>query len=270
MFSCKDQQDQNSPTSSCIEDLSTLLLSVMLCIDGNHMIQELKISELLSAWAEMIAEWHAWEESEDLSIFDVIKEIVKLDSRYRLKNFLVKEMPPPPAPPVPNRSVIEGIGTFVCEAIKQYPSATYRACSCVHMLLHCPTYSLETEGVKQSLAIAFSRAAFSRFIEVRSTPSSLWKPLLLAISSCYLCYPDIIEGILEKGEEGGITIWASALCHISSSSFEAAGLTAESEMKLIGKCLLFAVAIFKEYLIYLFPSNGNKESRFVDNCHMKI
>ncbi|TKY54297.1 Importin beta SAD [Spatholobus suberectus] len=227
-----DQEDQHSPPSSCIEDLSTLLHSVLLSIDGNHMIQELKVSELLSVWAEMIAEWHAWEESEDLSIFEVIKEIVNLDRRYRLKNFIAKEMPPPPAPPVPDCSIVEGIGAFISEAIKQYPSATLRACSCVHILLHCPTYSPETEGVKQSLAIAFSQAAFSRFIEVQSTPGPLWKPLLLAICSCYLCYPDIVEGILEKGEHGGITIWASALCHVSNGSFEP-GLTAEAEMKLI-------------------------------------
>ncbi|RDX78950.1 Importin beta-like SAD2-like protein [Mucuna pruriens] len=227
-----DREDQHSPPSSCLEDLSTLLQSVLLSIDGNHMIQELKVSELLSVWAEMIAEWHSWEESEDLSIFEVIKEIVNLDRRYRLKNFIVKEMPPPPAPPVPDRSIVEGIGAFISEAIKQYPSATYRACSCVHILLHCPTYSPETEGVKQSLAIAFTRAAFSRFIEVQSTPGSLWKPLLLAISSCYVCYPDIVEGILEKDEHGGMTIWASALCHVSNSSFEP-GLTEEAEMKLI-------------------------------------
>jgi len=239
----KDEHDQNFPNSSCIEDLSTLLRSVMLSVDGNHLIQELKVSELLSVWSAMIAEWHAWEESEDLSIFDVIKEIVNLDGSCKLKNFLVKEIPPPPAPPVPERSIVEGIGTFVSEAIKQYPSATYRACSCVHALLHCPTYSIETEGVKQSLAIVFSRAAFSRFVEVRSEPSSLWKPLLLAISSCYLCYPEIVEGIMEKGEDGGITIWASALCDVSSSSFEATGLTTESEMKLIGKYLLSAVTI---------------------------
>ncbi|XP_015944961.1 importin beta-like SAD2 homolog [Arachis duranensis] len=224
--------DQHSPPSSCIEDSSTMLKSVMLSINGNDMIEELKVSELLLVWAEMIAEWHAWEESEDLSIFDVIKEAVYLARKYRLKNFIVKDMPSPPAPPVPERSIIEGIGTFISEAIKQYPSATLRACSCVHILLHCPTYSLETEGVKQSLAISFSRAAFSRFREVKGNPGSLWKPLLLAISSCYLCYPDIVEGVLEKSEEGGLKIWASSLCHLSNSSFEA-GLTAESEMKLI-------------------------------------
>ncbi|RYR20510.1 hypothetical protein Ahy_B03g065670 isoform B [Arachis hypogaea] len=224
--------DQHSPPSSCIEDSSTMLKSVMLSINGNDMIEELKVSELLLVWAEMIAEWHAWEESEDLSIFDVIKEAVYLARKYRLKNFIVKDMPSPPAPPVPERSIIEGIGTFISEAIKQYPSATLRACSCVHILLHCPSYSLETEGVKQSLATSFSRAAFSRFREVKGNPGSLWKPLLLAISSCYLCYPDIVEGVLEKSEEGGLKIWASSLCHLSNSSFEA-GLTAESEMKLI-------------------------------------
>ncbi|XP_019464240.1 PREDICTED: importin beta-like SAD2 homolog isoform X1 [Lupinus angustifolius] len=256
-----DQQDQQSPPSSCIEDLSTLLRSVMLSINGSHMIEELKLSELLSVWAEMIAEWHAWEESEDLSIFDVIKEVVTLDSKFRLKNFIVKEMPSPPAPPVPHRSVIEGISTFVSEAIKQYPSATLRACSCVHILLHCPTYSLETEGVKESLAIAFSRAAFSRFIEVRSTPDSLWKPLLLGISSCYLCYPDIVEGILEKGCEGGVTIWASALCHVSSSSFEPS-LTEEPEMKLI----VMTLARFIEQLL----RQGKSVDDSLRNCFTSL
>jgi len=230
----KDQQDQQAPPSSCIENLSTLLQSVLLSVDGNHMIQELKVSELVSVWAEMIAEWHAWEESEDLSIFEVIKEIVNIDRRYRLNNFVVKDMPPPPAPPVPERSIIEGIGAFISEAIKQYPSATFRACSCVHILLHCPTYSPETEGVRQSLAVAFSQATISRLIEVQSTTGAIWKPLLLAISSCYLCYPDIVESILEKGKRGGIRIWASALSHICNTSSEP-GLTAESEMKLTGK-----------------------------------
>ncbi|XP_054821920.1 importin beta-like SAD2 homolog isoform X2 [Prosopis cineraria] len=227
-----DQQGQRSTPLSCIEDLSTLLRFVMLSITGDHMIQELKVMELLSVWADVVAEWHAWEESEDLSIFYCIKEAVNLDQKYGLKKFLVKQMPSPPAPPVPERSVIESISAFISEAILQYPSAAWRACSCVHLILHCPTYSLETEGIKQSLAVAFSQAAFTRFREEQSKPCSLWKPLLLAISSCYLCYPDTVEGILEKGEEGGVAIWASALCHVSNSSFDA-GLTAESDMKLI-------------------------------------
>ncbi|CAJ2650143.1 importin beta-like SAD2 homolog [Trifolium pratense] len=261
-LSTQDQQDQNFPTSSCIEDLSTLLRSVMLSVDGNQLIQEFKVPELLSVWAEMIAEWHAWEESEDLSIFDVIKEIVNLDRSFRLKNFLVKEVPPPPAPPVPERSIVEGIATFVSEAINQYPSATYRACSCVHTLLHCPTYSIETEGVKQSLVVVFSRAAFCRFVEVRNTPNSLWKPLLLAISSCYLCYPEIVEGIMEKSVEGGVTMWASALCHVSSSSFEAAGLTTESETKLI----VMTLARLIEQLLKQGMSCGDS----IQNCFTSL
>ncbi|KAL2338903.1 hypothetical protein Fmac_013349 [Flemingia macrophylla] len=261
-----DQEDQQSPPSSCIEDLSTLLQSVLLSIEGNHMIYELKVSELLSVWAEVIAEWHAWEESEDLSIFEVIKEIVNLDRKYRLKNFIVKEMPPPPAPPVPERSILEGIGAFISEAIKQYPSATLRACSCVHILLHCPTFSLETEGVKQSLASAFSRAAFSRFMEVQNTLSSLWKPLLLAIASCYLCYPDIVEGILEKGAHGGITIWASALCHISNRSFEP-GLMLEAEMKL----MMMTLARLIEQLIKQGKSgDGEIQSCFTSLLELSV
>ncbi|XP_047169798.1 importin beta-like SAD2 isoform X1 [Vigna umbellata] len=260
-----NQQDQQAPPSSCIENLSTLLQSVLLSIDGNHMIQELKVSELVSVWAEMIAEWHAWEESEDLSIFEVIKEIVNIDSRYRLNNFIVKDMPPAPAPPVPERSIVEGIGAFISEAIKQYPSATFRACSCVHILLHCPTYSPETECVRQSLAVAFSQAAISRLIEVQSTTGALWKPLLLAISSCYLCYPDIVEGILEKGKRGGITIWASALCDVCNRSSEP-GLTAESEMKLT----VMALARLIEQLLKQGKSGDEIQSCFTSLLELSI
>ncbi|KAF8401236.1 hypothetical protein HHK36_012168 [Tetracentron sinense] len=220
------------PPPSCIDDASTLLRSIMRSVTETNVILELKILELLKVWADLIADWHAWEEMEDLSIFDSIREVVNLHTKFELKHFIVREMPSPPAPPVPQRSVIEGIGAFVSEAILQYPSATWRACSCVHLLLHVPNFSFETEGVKQSLVFTFTKEAFSHFRDIRFKPGALWKPLLLAISSCYLCYPDIVERILEKDEDKGFTVWASALGYISTSSFEP-GLSAESEIKLI-------------------------------------
>lgn len=217
----------------CLDDSSTLLRSVMLSVTGSNVIQQLKLSELLLVWADLIAGWHAWEESEDLSVFDCIKEVVGLHRKYGLKNLLTRQMPSPPAPPVPQQSIIEVIGAFVSEAILQYPSATWRACACVHMLLHVPSYSFETDDIKQSLVTVFSEAAFSHFREIQSKPCSLWKPLLLVISSCYLCYPDTVEAILDKHVEGGFTIWASALAFVCTSSFEP-GLLAKSEIKLTG------------------------------------
>lgn len=224
--------------SSCIDDASTLLRSIMLSVSGSNMISEVKLSELLLVWAGLIADWHAWEETEDLSIFDCIEEVVSLYSKYGLNNFIVGQMPSPPAPPVPKQSIIEGISAFLCEAILQYPSATWRACACVHTLLHVPNY-VGSEGVKQALAISFSKAAFSHFKRIQSKPCSLWKPLVLAIASCYMCCPDIVEGILKKEEDGGCTIWASALAYICSTSFQPS-LSMESEMKLVGKFCYFA------------------------------
>ncbi|XVE82344.1 hypothetical protein DITRI_Ditri15bG0140800 [Diplodiscus trichospermus] len=221
-----------SPPPSCIDHSSTLLRSIILSVTGSNVIIELKLSELLLVWADLISDWHAWEESEDMSVFDCIKEVVSLHSKYGLENFIVRQIPHAPAPPVPQRSIIEAISAFVSEAILQYPSATWRACSCVHLLLHVPTYSYETEGVKQSLAVVFSRAAFSRFRGVRSKPCSLWKPLLLAIASCYLSCPDVVEAILEKEEDGGFATWASALAFACTCSSEIV-LSAKSEMKLM-------------------------------------
>lgn len=225
-------EDEASPPPSCIDDSSMLLRFIMQSVNDNNMILELKVSELLSVWSNLIADWHAWEESEDLTIFDCMKEIVNLHTKFGLNNFIERTMPSLPALPVPQRSIIEGIACFVSEAISLYPSATWKACSCVHALLHLPNYSVETQGVKKSLVMTFSRAAFSRFRDVKIKRCSLWKPLLLTISSCYLCYPDIVEGVLEKDEEKGFSVWASGLAFIASSSFKP-GLLGESEINLI-------------------------------------
>ncbi|GKV06838.1 hypothetical protein SLEP1_g18666 [Rubroshorea leprosula] len=248
-----DQENEVSPPPSCIDNSSTLLRLIILSVTGKNELLDLKLPELLLVWANLIADWHAWEESEDMSVFDCIKEVVSLHNKYGLKNFTTRELPPPPAPPVAERSIVESIAAFVSEAISQYPSATWRACSCVHILLHVPSYSfeIEAEGVKKSLVISFSQAAFSRFIGVRSKPNPIWKPLLLAIASCYLCYPDTVEAILNKEENGGFGIWASFLACTRNISSEH-DLLSKSEIKLIVMTLVKVV----ERLLEIGNSSG--------------
>lgn len=242
---CKNGQEGSTSdleaSPSCIDDSSALLRSVMRSVTTYNDLLELKVSALLVVWAELIANWHAWEELEDLSFFECIKEVVHLHRKFGLKDFFVKGLPSPPAPPVPQRSIIEGIGQFVSAAIIEYSSATWKASSCVHVLLHVPSYPSEVESIKQSLVVAFSEAAFSRFRAIRSKPCSMWKPLLLTVSSCYLCYPDIVERVLEKNERTGFTTWASALAFIGTSSFEH-GPSTESEIKLTGQYFTFQVS----------------------------
>ncbi|BFG14847.1 hypothetical protein CerSpe_011210 [Prunus speciosa] len=245
------QEGEALPPASCLDSASRLLQSIMLSVTESNVLLELKVSELLLVWAYLIADWHAWEESEDMSVFECITGVVSLHRKYELKNFIVGRMPSPPAPPVPEPSIIEGIGTFVSEAALHYPSATWEACSCIHILLHVPHYLPETEGVKQSLAIAFCQATYSRFREVKSKPGPLWKPLLLAISSCYLCYPEVVEAILEKDGDGGFETWVSALGLVSTSSFKP-GLSTEPEIKLI----VLALAKVVERLLVLGKSSG--------------
>ncbi|GAB4859023.1 hypothetical protein Ancab_010491 [Ancistrocladus abbreviatus] len=228
----KDGDD--SPPQSCIDDASTLLWFIMRSVASNDVLRELKVSDLLLVWANLITDWHSWEELEDLPIFDCIKEVISLQNNFGL-NILVQRMPPPPAPPVLEQSVIEAIGAFLTDAISQYPSAARRACSCVHIILHGLPYSLDDEDVKQALVASFSQSAISRFMEIQSK-APLWKPLLLAIASCYLCYPYIVETALEKEKKGGFIVLASALSSISSGTFSC-NLTAESEIKLIALAL---------------------------------
>ncbi|KAL8100484.1 hypothetical protein AgCh_032661 [Apium graveolens] len=251
--------DQLSPPSSCIDDISALLSFIVRTVNERELAMKLKVPELILVWASLIADWHAWEEMEDLSIFTCIKEVVNLNRKFVLKNFIVGDIPSPPAPPVPRSSVIEGVSSFICEAFSQYPSAICRASTCVHALLHVPAYSYESEGVKQSLVRNFSHAAFSHFREIRSKPCSLWSPLLLAISSCYLCYPDIVEDILEKNEPEGFTVWASSLAYVSSSKFEP-GLSTESEIKLT---VLALAKLVEQLLSVRYQGGGLLEDCFV-------
>uniref|UniRef100_A0A7N0UW31 Uncharacterized protein n=1 Tax=Kalanchoe fedtschenkoi TaxID=63787 RepID=A0A7N0UW31_KALFE len=228
---------------SCMDDLSVLLLSIMRSITDKSAIQELKISELLVVWANLIADWHCWEDlEEDLSTFDCIKQVASLQEEMGFNYFLEERMSLPP--PVPQRSIIEGISTFLSETILKFPAATWKACSCVHSLLNAPIYSPETKGVKKSLAISLCKAAFSRYIELQFKPCPQWKPLLLAISSCYMSDPDDIEQLLEKEAERGFTLWVSALISISKQSFEFI-LTTESEIKL---AVLALATIFEQLL----------------------
>lgn len=218
------------PPASCVDDCSTLLGFILQGITETDELLKLKVSELLLVWSDLIADWHAWEEIEDLSIFNCIKKAVSLDRKFALKNFLVGKLPLPPAP---QKSILEGIGAFITEAFSQYPSAVWRAASCVHILLHNPSYLPEGDDFKQSLVISLCHAAFSRFRELRSKAVPLWKPLLLAIASCYLCFPDMVENILEGIEHESVTVFLSALAIISTSKFEHS-LSSESEIKLAG------------------------------------
>ncbi|XP_068662047.1 importin beta-like SAD2 homolog isoform X2 [Aristolochia californica] len=231
MVPVEGQGSATLPTPSGIDDASVLLGSVLRYTVRTAAALDSRISDLLVVWADLIADWHAWEEMEDLSIFDLILDVVNLHSKYVLKNFLVRQVPPPPAAPVTPRSIIEGMGAFVVGGLSTYQSATWRACSSAHLLLNAPKFSFETEGIKQSLAIAFSKAAFSRFKMIESKPVALWKPLLLVISTCYMCYPDVVERILEKEEKNGFTVWAHALGYIYNNSF-GSGFSSESEVKL--------------------------------------
>lgn len=248
------------PAPSCINDASILLRSIMRSVTEANEVLDLKVAELLTVWANLIADWHAWEELEDLSIFDCIKEAVYLSKRCDLNNFY--KMTSPAVSPALQHSTIEGIAAFVSEAICQYPSATWRACSCVHLLLHVSNFSIENEGVKQSLVASFSQAAYSRFQEIQSKPSALWKPLVLAISSCYLCYPDLVEKLLDKDECKGFTGWVSALSCISTSSFEP-GLSVESEIKLI------VMALVKVVERFMAPS-GNPSCNLARDCYISL
>lgn len=223
------------PPTSCIDHFSKMLWFIALASSNCNVAVELRLADLLVVWADLLASWNGWEESEDLSVFDCIEEVVSISTKYGFRSFLYRDMPSPPAMPVRPRSVVESIGSFVSKAILEYPSATRRACSCVHTLLHVPDYSSDIEGVRKSLAVVFSEAAFSHFLQLREKPCSLWRPLLLAISSCYISHPDVVECVLEKVVSGGFELWVSSLALSYSLTLDASPPSIASEVKLYGE-----------------------------------
>ncbi|CAN8270232.1 unnamed protein product [Cochlearia groenlandica] len=251
------------PPTSCMDHLSTMLRFIVSASTSCNAFVDLKLYELIVVWADLLASWNGWEESEDLSIFDCIEEVVGIDNKFGFNSFLFRDMPSPPAMPVRPQSVVESIGSFVSKAILEYPSAARRACSCVHMLLHVPDYSSDIEGVKKSLVMAFTEAAFSRFLELNEEPSALWRPVLLAISSCYISYSDIVEGFLERKISGGFELWASSLAFSCSAMF-CASLSLVSEVK------LYVLTLVKVTEQLVDARHGNSTDELARKCFCSL
>ncbi|CAM0874180.1 unnamed protein product [Alopecurus aequalis] len=222
--------DSALPPPSCVNDASLLLECIMSSVTSMEEITHMKVFELVAIWADIIAYWDSWEEMEDQGIFNAIKESVNFHQRFDSSGFFMKLLPSQ-STNGSQSSVIGRVSSFVTGAIAAYPSATWRACSCIHTLLHAPDFSLGAEDARMTLAVNFGEATFSYFKGLSDSPSGIWKPLVLAISSCYICYPDAIEQVLCKDDGNGYTVWASALAQVSSSLFTPA-LSSESEIKL--------------------------------------
>lgn len=252
--------DSALPPPSCVNDASLLLEFIMRSVTSVEEITHMKVFELVAIWADIIAYWDSWEEMEDQGVFNAIKEAVSFHQRFDSSGFFMKMLPSQSANGSQS-SVIGRVSSFVTRAIAAYPSATWRACSCIHTLLHAPDFSLGAGDVRMTLAVTFGEASFSHFKGLSDSPGGIWKPLVLAISSCYICYPDAIEQVLCKDDGNGYTVWASALAQVSSSLFTPA-LSSESEIKLA----VLTLATVIERVLALSMS-GTKELK---DCYISL
>lgn len=69
---------QSTPPSSCLSDASVLLAAILRYTRDSTSAATMKIEALLHVWANLVADWNAWEEEEDESVFDSIEEAVAL------------------------------------------------------------------------------------------------------------------------------------------------------------------------------------------------
>lgn len=210
------------PPPSAINDASMLLSLIIQFTDSPREARKFKVKELLAVFADIIADYHAWEEIEDQGIFNTIKEAIYLGNKFDLNSNTII-----------TSSFIEGVSDFVSEGINAYTLATMRACTCVHLLLHVPEILVQNDPLRQTIAVQFASAAFLRLKELSDKKAEVGSALILVISSCYLLYPECIERTLEQRVSGGSFFWASKLASISRSN-----ISTDTEVKLAGILLL--------------------------------
>jgi hypothetical protein len=67
------------PPPSCLNEASVLICSILKYANEPESVIRHKIEALLQVWADLIAEWSAWEEDEDLAVFEAIQEAIILN-----------------------------------------------------------------------------------------------------------------------------------------------------------------------------------------------
>ncbi|KAH7292282.1 hypothetical protein KP509_29G060400 [Ceratopteris richardii] len=247
-----------SPPPSCLNDASALVAVMCKYVNESDLILKWKIEEILQAWSDLIAEWSAWDEEEDLAVFDAMKEIILLQGKHPLPHFAVAPIPPPPAAPVQPRSILEGMTTFISCAIETaYAAATWRACRLGHSLLHVSLVSFESEEITPVLSVRFTQAAIHRFMNLNDCRAPLSKPLVLLIAAFYFCSSSAVAQVLSETDVSGsrLLVWSEALTDLILSE-EGPGVALESELKI-------CVAVTLRMLEDLCSQNLLQDSKMV-------
>lgn len=72
-----------TPPPSCLSDASVLLAAILRYTQDSTAAVSMKVEPLLQVWANLVADWNAWEEEEDESVFDSIEEAVALQVSFK-------------------------------------------------------------------------------------------------------------------------------------------------------------------------------------------
>ncbi|KAF3778011.1 Importin beta-like SAD2-like protein [Nymphaea thermarum] len=79
--------DISLPPSSCLDAVSSILGTLMKLIIDKSQLFHLRIEELLVIWSQLIAEWDAWEEMEDMAVFAAIEEVIVIVKNFTHASF---------------------------------------------------------------------------------------------------------------------------------------------------------------------------------------
>ncbi|KAG6558222.1 hypothetical protein Mapa_000405 [Marchantia paleacea] len=231
------ESKSSCPPSTCLNDLSVLLAAVLKFIDNPKAVETLKVEALLQAWAELVAPWKAWEEKQDMAVFEVIDEALSLQARCPFFHFGNASPRTPQSTDLRTIVTIQGFVTFLSLCMESgCVAAASRACRRAHSLLHV---CVSSQDILENTINCFTNSAIRRLRQLkRSLSMPLVKSLLLVIATCYVLLPSSVEQVLTENmvsrsssNKNGFIRWGEAFAALAESG-RTPGLCKRTELKL--------------------------------------
>ncbi|KAL3688773.1 hypothetical protein R1sor_015082 [Riccia sorocarpa] len=260
-----------SPPSMCLNDLSLVLAVVLKYTGSSKKVEALKIEALLQVWAELVAPWKAWEEKQDMAVFDVIDEAISLQSRCPFAQLGSTPRKSPQSTDLRTIVTVQGFVTFLsCCMESGCAAAASRACRRAHALLHI---CISSQEILENTVVCFTNSAIRRLRQLkRSLNTPLVKSLLLVIATCFVLLPTSVEQVLAQNmvtrsssNRNGFLRWGEAFAALAETG-RTPGLSKRTELKLAVITLVRLVSRLSEAEVQY----GSAGSALACSCILSI
>ncbi|KAL2630742.1 hypothetical protein R1flu_015428 [Riccia fluitans] len=260
-----------SPPPMCLNDLSMVLATVLKYTDSPKRVETLKVEALLQVWAELVAPWKAWEDKQDMAVFEVIDEAMSLQSRCPFAQLGSTPFKSLQSTDLRTIVTIQGFVTFLtCCMECGCAAAASRACRRAHALLHI---CISSQEILENTVICFTNSAIKRLRQLkRSLSMPVVKSLLLVIATCFVLLPASVERVLAENmvsrsssNKNGFLRWGEAFAALAETG-RTPGLCKRTELKLAVITLIRLVSRLSEAEVHY----GSAGSALACSCILSI